>query len=319
MGMNREGFPKALKRFYDEMDNAKVGAVIAAQAASGSLTFAANAANNETVVIGVRTYTWKTALTGAKDEVLIGASAAASVTNLVAAINGAAGAGTTYGTGTAAHSEVTAIDDTGDVVTVTHKKTGSIGNSVATTETMANGSWAFTTLVNGYSISAKEHGVNSLRVTTLTLDQVHVPLTDGGATIGAGGGKKIYDFAETAFYLLSAYANLTVGKKATDAQISATFGGTCAIGTVVANAAEALAGTEADLLRAVARPAAVAGATSWKAIPNAVPAVPFDGSVTPVDMFLNAGVADVDSAFTGTVYLHFTGTIKFVWVDIGDI
>lgn len=63
--------------------------------------------DGDTVTVGSRVYTFKTVLTGAPDEVLIGA-ATASLGNLAAAINGAAGEGTLYGAGTAAHEDVTA-------------------------------------------------------------------------------------------------------------------------------------------------------------------------------------------------------------------
>jgi len=66
--------------------------------ASGTITISGGgAANGDTVVIGGVTYTYRTALTsgGLPYEVLIGADVTASATNLVAAIMGTTGAGTT--------------------------------------------------------------------------------------------------------------------------------------------------------------------------------------------------------------------------------
>lgn len=130
-------------------------------AAFRSLTLSGVANNNETVTIGSTVYTFKTALTGGTTpfEVLIGANAAASVANLVAAINAAAGAGTTYGTGTTAHPDVTAIDDIGDVVTVTAKVGGIDGNDIVTTETMTNGAWGGATLSGGVGRSFSKLGI----------------------------------------------------------------------------------------------------------------------------------------------------------------
>jgi hypothetical protein len=124
-------------------------------AATGVLTITSgqNAGNDETVVIGARTYTFKTALTGAANEVLIGADRSASGANLAAAINAGSGAGTTYGTGTVAHADVTAANASG-VVTITAKLKGTAANSIATTETMAEGAWGASTMASGANASA---------------------------------------------------------------------------------------------------------------------------------------------------------------------
>lgn len=126
------------------------------------LTLGANAANNETVTVGTKTgpaaavYTWKTALTGASYEVLIGADAGASLSNLAAAINQGAGSGTVYGTGTLANLDVFAsgLPTTlpGAQMLVTANVAGTAGNSIASTETMANGAWTGATLAGGQNI-----------------------------------------------------------------------------------------------------------------------------------------------------------------------
>lgn len=63
--------------------------------------------NNNTVTIGSVVYTFKTVLTGAAFEVLIGGSAAATAANLDAAINDSGVEGTNYGNGTTPHPDVT--------------------------------------------------------------------------------------------------------------------------------------------------------------------------------------------------------------------
>lgn len=82
-----------------------------AQIAFGSLNITSgnNALNAETVTIGVRVYTFETAFTDTADFVLIGVDRSATLLNLTNAINNGAGEGTTYGTGTTVHADVTAI------------------------------------------------------------------------------------------------------------------------------------------------------------------------------------------------------------------
>ena len=63
---------------------------------SVTLTIANVPSDGETVVIAGVTFTYKTALTPTAGEVLIGANLAAAQANLIAAVNGAAGAGSTY-------------------------------------------------------------------------------------------------------------------------------------------------------------------------------------------------------------------------------
>lgn len=120
-----------------------------AQAAKGTLTFAGNAGNGETVTLGSTTYTFVAALTATANRVLIGADAAESAANLVAAITRAAGAGTVYGAPTAANSQATAEVNGSGAVVATAIDAGTAGNGIATTETLSAGSWAASTLTGG--------------------------------------------------------------------------------------------------------------------------------------------------------------------------
>lgn len=81
-------------------------------ASSGILTALANPSAAETITIGNKVYTFRASVATTANEVLIGADAEASYNNLVAAITGAAGAGTTYGSATVAHTQVTAVEGT---------------------------------------------------------------------------------------------------------------------------------------------------------------------------------------------------------------
>jgi hypothetical protein len=118
-------------------------------AATGSLTFTGSVSDGETVTIGGRVYEFDTAanpgsITAGRVRVNVngGATASAAVTALVTAITGDSSA------------VVTAVDDTGDVVTVTAKTTysGAAGNLIATTETCANASWGDVTLSGGADV-----------------------------------------------------------------------------------------------------------------------------------------------------------------------
>lgn len=124
-------------------------------AATQTLTLTGLPLADETVTIGDRVYTWKAALTGS-NQVLIGADASASLDNLIAAVNGAAGAGTTYGTGTVTHAYATAAAGAGDTMVVTARTPGTVGNELASTETLTNGSWGAATFAGGVDPTAAE-------------------------------------------------------------------------------------------------------------------------------------------------------------------
>lgn len=127
----------------------------AAVAATGTITNSVSFSDGEQILIGSSNnpsvYTMRTALSSPsiKNEVLIGANVAASLTNLKAAVNGSAGSGTTYSTGTVAHIEVTATTLTGTTLVISATSLGVAGNSIATTTTAASATWGATTLTGG--------------------------------------------------------------------------------------------------------------------------------------------------------------------------
>lgn len=101
-------------------------------------TFTGVPANNQTIVVNGQTYTFKTTLTPAANEVLIGGTAAACASNLFDAItDNSANEGTTYGTGTTANATFTASINSG-VITITALTAGTAGNGLAITEGLNN-------------------------------------------------------------------------------------------------------------------------------------------------------------------------------------
>lgn len=129
------------------------GTASAGVKATGTITGTGVFSNGEEVVVDTVTYTMVTALTAlpgiSTNQVLIGASLAASLDNLKSAINGSAGEGTTYGYGTVAHPTVTATTNTDTTQVVEAIAVGTSGNSIATTTDGANASWGAATLENG--------------------------------------------------------------------------------------------------------------------------------------------------------------------------
>ena len=110
--------------------------------ATGTLTGTANFGNNETVTIDTKVYTFQTTLTNVDGNVLIGADLQESLGNLKAAINLEAGSGTKYAAATTLHPTVTCTASDATTLSAEAKNGGTAGNSIATTETAANASWA---------------------------------------------------------------------------------------------------------------------------------------------------------------------------------
>jgi len=113
-----------------------------------------------TVTIGAVVYTVVDALSetyGADAiayQVLKGASEATMLDNLKSAINGTAGAGTVYSTGTVAHPYFIATTNSDTAQTIVSRSVGNAAfttlvNALATTETLANTAWADSTLGGG--------------------------------------------------------------------------------------------------------------------------------------------------------------------------
>jgi hypothetical protein len=172
--------------------------------ATETLTTTGQPVNNETVTINAssangdnRVYTWKTTLTGAADEVLIGATQALSMENLRRAINGDGVEGTNYGTGTLTNTDVSA-SDTSTTVVVTSRFTGDLQNSIAVSTNMTLGSWGAANLSGGTGENYQALD-NVVAVTTEYVEATHANEQDTYTvdTSYIPGGSDIYALATT--------------------------------------------------------------------------------------------------------------------------
>lgn len=124
---------------------------ITGTAPTTTLTSTGVANNNETMTIGTRVYTFKTTLTGAANEILIGAAATNTLDNIKDAINGTAivaGPGTGYGVGTVRNMDFTAGTKTATTLVISSTDTNANGNT-ATTDTLVNFSFTGATTSAG--------------------------------------------------------------------------------------------------------------------------------------------------------------------------
>lgn len=137
-------------------------ATLATRATATLTSDATNVSDGDTVVIGSITYRFKNTLAQAYD-VKIGASAAATLDNLKAAINASGTDGTEYYAGTYAHPDVIATtnSDTTQVIQAVSAK-ASIGNAIATTETSSHLSWGGATMSGGFDGSDAMGGTITL-------------------------------------------------------------------------------------------------------------------------------------------------------------
>ncbi len=152
--------------------------------ASNTLSAIGNASANDTVVAGATTYTFKAALTGAANEVLIGANASSSLSNLAAAINAGPGAGVAYGVGTVANTSVSAAANSQGTVTLTAIVSGVGGNAIVSTTSAATFGFSNAATLAGGSGSA---GLTTVGAATAALTTINSAIQSVAATRGALG------------------------------------------------------------------------------------------------------------------------------------
>lgn len=147
------------------------GAMVAGTHAVSVFTSSGVVVDGETITIGTTVYTAKAIPTTLYD-VAMGTNAEAFLSNLKNAINGS---GTGFYMTTPAHPDVVAVSSDATTLTVRGRVPGTSLNTVATTETFTNGSWADTTLGGG--TGASDAGVTT-GAATVTIGSVTYTVVD---------------------------------------------------------------------------------------------------------------------------------------------
>lgn len=158
-----------------------------AKKAHGTVTSdATNPDSGGTIVIGAKTYRFIDVLAQAND-VLIGASAAATLDNLKSAVNATAGEGTVYGMGTTANATVEATTNTDTTQLLEARTAGAAGNAIVLTENATHitvtGSG---TLYKGISADTADQVLIETDADT-TLTNLKTLINAGRAAVAASG------------------------------------------------------------------------------------------------------------------------------------
>lgn len=159
--------------------------VVAAVAASVTLTFAAKPTSGDTFTIGGQTYRVMTTPAAAYD-VQLGASAGATgaaetLDNIKLATNASGTAGTHYYAGTVANPNVVATTNTDTTQLFVARAPGVVGNLIPATETFTNGS-------NVFSAALLSGGAEAALRVEPTTTRLEYETVAAGATAQALGG-----------------------------------------------------------------------------------------------------------------------------------
>ena len=204
--------------------NTTPGTPVVAAKGTLSQSGAANVVNNDKVTIGSRQYVFVNILNNATaNQVKIGGTFDGSMNNFIAAINHAAGSGSTYSSATTVNTQVTAGSLASHAFTVTAITAGLAGNSIATTETSSHLTWGQSTLVGGVDSVAGSTNVVSFPYDNFINNGF---ISDLGSTIYANNflNSGSITNGSGSFMLQSQTAVLTNGSIYAGADISITAG-----------------------------------------------------------------------------------------------
>ena len=168
--------------------------------------------------------------------------------------------------------------------------------------------------VAGSGVTASEQAIGHVQRTVLTL--LGVEITVANTTGVSFGGVKIYDFPEGRILVLgSLLSGVTVGltNAGNATPIDAADGGDMALGSTEPDDGT-IGGTDVDLCPSTSIDPisdGIAGAAL-------AAAAQFDGTTTPLDMYLNMLIDDADVADAASDVLEISGRVEITWVNLGD-
>lgn len=198
--------------------------------------------------------------------------------------------------------------DTFRSVTATHALTANSTATVTLPAPLANTGGG---TVGGTGNTAAEYQA-ALRKTVITFDDHSITMTDA-TTAGSHGSTKIYDFPAGAIQVLGSSCDLTTTAGAggiDDAAEAVLSLGSATAGTDNAT----LTSTEADIIASYA--GTLSSGTGVFTKYGSLVAAAFDGTTTPVDLYINAAVPDAGSTADDT--LTVAGTCTIAWANLGD-
>jgi len=184
-------------------------------------------------------------------------------------------------------------------------------------EQTVKGGQPFVPVTDGVHKAIGDPGVNAtetwaaMHKTIFNFSNTPIPTTDSAGVAGYGS-KKLYDFLAGVIEIFGIVVNLTTQKQG--AGIAASAAVVASIGSAPAAADATLTGTEADMIASTVATLNASGAGTFKAKTGATP-IQFDGSTTPLDMYLNIAIPDAGS--TANDALLVTGTIAVFWTNLG--
>lgn len=167
--------------------------------------------------------------------------------------------------------------------------------------------------VSGTGVSGVNQATGVIR-TVLTLTNVSIPMTDA-TTAGSHGSLKVFTFPQGVIGYLGGSCDLTISRVGTNLTATSAVVGSVGTATVGVDNAT-LTSTEADLIPSTASTLS-SGAGTTKGKYATAPQVPFDGSSTAKEAYLNFATPDAGS--TGNDVLLVNGTITLVWANYGDV
>jgi flagellin len=158
--------------------------------ATGTLVLTGNPTAADTVKIGSTTYTFQNAgSVSAANDVAIGSTVQDTLNNLEAAVNGGAGAGTLYGTGTVANADATITSVNAGSAVVQASTAGTAGNSVAVAASLTGsiGGWANSaTDLSGRTAGVDLSSASDAQTALTAIESAIASIASDRGTIGAG-------------------------------------------------------------------------------------------------------------------------------------